>query len=67
VVLPHFTCCSVARLPQAQKEKKEQLGFMIEDVKAEYATLADVIAKTNGKIMGITEEVGRHMRCVKEG
>lgn len=43
---------------QSQKERKEQLGFTIEDMRQEYAVLADTIAKTNARVMNLTEEVG---------
>ncbi len=42
---------------QAQKEKKEQLLFTIEDIKKEHALLSDVIQKANAKIVSLTEEV----------
>jgi hypothetical protein len=46
---------------QVQKEKKEQVGFRIEDIKTEYTTLAETIAKTNTKIMSLSDEVSRQL------
>lgn len=42
---------------EVYKEKKEALLFQTEDLKKEFATLADTIAKANARLMSMTEEM----------
>jgi hypothetical protein len=42
---------------QAQKDKREQLLFQIEDLKREHTQLSEVISKANNRIMTVTDEV----------
>jgi hypothetical protein len=48
---------------QAQKEHREHLTFQIEELKREHALLSEVIAKSNNKIIGMTEDVSYFVNC----
>jgi len=42
---------------EIHKEKKEALIFQIEDLKKDYVTLADTIAKANARLVSMTEDM----------